>query len=194
MSRCGTVAMTCAVLERARLRLVGVDDEVLRLRALAVDERRLAAHREAGAAAAAQRRLLELVDELVGGHRPRALEAGAVAADGLVLGELRQVVVLGAAEERVLSHRAPDDLRRVLGLDVMAVAVVDRDDGRVAAAAEALDRAQRDVAVLGRLAGLDPELLLERLDDLLRAAQARTGGSCRSRSCASPTGSRLNMS
>jgi len=54
-----------AVLERARLRLVGVDDEVLRLRALPVDERRLPPHRESGPAAAAQGRLLELVDQRV---------------------------------------------------------------------------------------------------------------------------------
>ena len=50
-----------------------------------------------------------------------------------------------------------------------AVAVVDRDDGRPAAAAEALDGAQRDLAVRARLAGLAAELALERLDDLLRA-------------------------
>ena len=50
-----------AILECARLRLVGVDDEVLRLCAPAVDERRLAAHREAGAAAAAQVRRHQLL-------------------------------------------------------------------------------------------------------------------------------------
>src|SRR5207247_8886844 len=94
-------------LEGSRRLLVGVDDGVLLIRAFAVDERRLAAHREAGTAAAAQCRLLELVDELVGAHCPRPLEAGAVAADGLVLRELRQVVVFRAAEERVLSHRGP---------------------------------------------------------------------------------------
>jgi hypothetical protein len=47
--------------------------------------------------------------------------------------------------------------------------VVDDDDRRVAAAARALDRPQRDLAVLARLARADPELLRERVDDLLRA-------------------------
>src|SRR5947209_479249 len=54
----------------------------------------------------------------------------------------------------------------------MPVAVIDSDDGGVPAAAEALDRAQRDVPVLGRLAGANAELLLESLDDLLCTAQA----------------------
>src|SRR5579862_1977329 len=75
-------------------------------------------------------------------------------------------VVIGSATERL------DDLRDVLGLDVVPVAVIDRDDGCVAAAAEALDRAKRHVPVLGRLAGLHAERLLERLDNLLRSAQA----------------------
>src|SRR5581483_3305140 len=57
----------------------------------------------------------------------------------------------------------------VLGPEVLPVAVVHGDDGRVAAAAEALDRAERDPAVVGRLAGPHPELLLERLDHPLRA-------------------------
>ena len=54
---------------------------------------------------------------------------------------------------------------------MLAVTVVDRDDGRVSATAEALDRAQRDLAVGSRLAGADAELRLERLDDLLRSAE-----------------------
>ena len=53
-----------AVLEAPGLGLVGVDDEVLAASALApVDQRRLAAGREAGAAAAAQLRGVELVDQ-----------------------------------------------------------------------------------------------------------------------------------
>src|SRR5438105_39387 len=51
----------------------------------------------------------------------------------------------------------------------LAVAVVDDDDGRAPTAARALDRSQRDRAVLARLARRDPELRLERLDDALRA-------------------------
>ena len=62
-----------------------------------------------------------------------------------------------------------DDRRHVRGGDRLAVAVVDRDDGAPAAAARALDRPQRHLAVLGRLAGADAELVLERLEHLLRA-------------------------
>src|SRR4051812_33500704 len=63
------------------------------------------------------------------------------------------------------------DRGHVLGPDAVAVAVVDDDDPRVAAAAEALDRAEGDRAVLCRLAGAHAELLLERVDDALRADQ-----------------------
>ena len=55
-----------AVFEGARLGLVGVDDDVLAASALG-QERSLRAHREAGAAAAAQAGRLELFDQ-----RPRA--------------------------------------------------------------------------------------------------------------------------
>src|SRR4051794_16591988 len=65
----------------------------------------------------------------------------------------------------------PHDLGHVVRLDVVAVAVVDGDDGRVPAAAEALDRAEGDLAVLGRLARRDPELGLEGVDHLLRAGE-----------------------
>src|SRR5438874_1473944 len=61
-----------------------------------------------------------------------------------------------------------DDRRHVRRLDVGAVPLVDRDDRRPAAAAEALDRAQRELAVLGRLPGRDSQFLLERLEHLLR--------------------------
>ena len=100
-----------AVLERARLGLVGVDDQVLRLRALAVDQRGLAAHREAGAAAAAQVRLLQLGDQLVRAHLQR-LRHLLVAADRLVLGELRQVALVRAGEQhRPKPHGAPSRSR-----------------------------------------------------------------------------------
>src|SRR5690349_463904 len=65
----------------------------------------------------------------------------------------------------------PRDLGHVLRLDVVPVAVVDRDDGGVAAAAEALDRTEGDLAVVGRLARRDAELGLERVDDLLGARE-----------------------
>ena len=59
ISRCGRREHDLAVLERARLRLVRVDDEVAdALR----EEARLPAHREEGAAAAAQVRGQELLD------------------------------------------------------------------------------------------------------------------------------------
>ncbi len=60
-------------------------------------------------------------------------------------------------------------MRHVLGLHRLAVAVVDGDDRAPAAAAVALDRAQRDLAVRRRLARLDAELALERLERRLRA-------------------------
>src|SRR3954468_10498942 len=63
------------------------------------------------------------------------------------------------------------DLGHRLGPYVLAVAVVDRDHRRVAAPAEALDRAERDLPVGRRLAGADAELRLERLDHLLRPAE-----------------------
>src|SRR4051794_6171207 len=64
-----------------------------------------------------------------------------------------------------------DDPGHVLGLHVLAIAVVERDDRGVAAAAEALERAQRDRAVVRRLAGADAELVLERLQYLLRPVE-----------------------
>ncbi len=51
------------------------------------------------------------------------------------------------------------------------MAVVYSDNGRPAAAAEALDRAQGHAAVLRRLADVDLELALERLDDALCAGE-----------------------
>src|SRR5205823_3837407 len=64
-----------------------------------------------------------------------------------------------------------DDFRDVLRAHRLAVAMVDRHDRAPAAAACTLDRPQRDEPVLGRLARPHAELLLERLDDLLRADQ-----------------------
>src|SRR5436190_4612989 len=61
------------------------------------------------------------------------------------------------------------DLRHVLGLHVRAVVMVDGDDRRPAAAPQAFDRPQRHLSVGRRLAGGDPELLLEALEHLLGA-------------------------
>src|SRR4051812_39481557 len=51
------------------------------------------------------------------------------------------------------------------------MAVVDRDHRRPAAAADALDRAQRELAVCGGLARRDAELALEGVEHRLRAPQ-----------------------
>src|SRR5216110_3163383 len=64
-----------------------------------------------------------------------------------------------------------DDSRHVAGADAQPVAVVDRDHRCPAAAAEALDRAEDESAVLGRGASGDSEFALERLHDLLRAGE-----------------------
>src|SRR5439155_24922442 len=61
------------------------------------------------------------------------------------------------------------DRGHVRGLHVRPVVMVDRDDGGPAAAAEAFDRAQRHLAVVGGLPRPDAELLLEALEHLLRA-------------------------
>src|SRR5712691_1635079 len=65
-----------------------------------------------------------------------------------------------------------DDRGHVFGCDRLAVTVVDRDDRRRRAAAQALHGAQRDRAVRGRLARPDPELSLERLEHGLRVDDA----------------------
>src|SRR3954447_16377907 len=64
-----------------------------------------------------------------------------------------------------------DDPRDLLRCDELVVALVDGDDGRTAAPAEALDRPERDLAVVRRLSGPHAELLRERVDDVLRAGE-----------------------
>ena len=164
-----------AVLEGARLGLVGVDDQVGRLAGALREEARLAASREEGAAAAAQARVEDLLDDRAGSIS-RLLERGEAA--GLaVVGELEERLLLGAREDDELLSRHGflsaaellDDRRHVLGSNRLAIAVVDGHDGGPAAAAGALDRAQRHLAVVGRLAGADAELRLERLQHLLGA-------------------------
>src|SRR5512134_3713833 len=73
---------------------------------------------------------------------------------------------------RTVSSAATDLLheRRDVGrVDRLAVALVDDDHRRVAASARTLDRPEGDRAVLRRLPGTDAELLLEGVDDRLRA-------------------------
>src|SRR3954451_5331860 len=76
----------------------------------------------------------------------------------------RTIISFSLVSATELLHDAGD----VVGLHRLAVAPVDGDDRTPAAAAGALDGAERELAVVGRLARLDPELLLEGLDDLLR--------------------------
>src|SRR3954447_11340620 len=82
---------------------------------------------------------------------------------------VRSCMSAPASSTSLIATDVLHDRRHVLGLDELPVAVVDRDHRRVAAAAEALDRPEGDLAVLGRLARRDPELGLEGVDDLLRA-------------------------
>src|SRR5262249_37523137 len=75
---------------------------------------------------------------------------------------------------RSIALAPPDgihDRGHILRLDVLPVAVVDADDGRVATAAEAFERAECDLAVVRRLARAHAELGLERVDDVLRTVE-----------------------
>ena len=148
-----------AVLERARLGLVRVDGDVDRLRDLVGrrDEARLAAGREERAAAAAQVRLDHLLDHGLRILGARLLELR-VAADRAVRLEAAERLALEAREDerrpfgdadgRLTHWELRDDRRHVLRRHRLPIDVVDGDDRRRRAAAEALDRAQRDLAVL----------------------------------------------
>ena len=95
-----------AVLEGARLGLVGVAAEVLVDAAAAGQEAGLLAHREAGAAAAAQPRLFELLEHLVGLQLAVGLLQRRVAAVALVAGERAQRRVFGVLQQHPrLRHR-----------------------------------------------------------------------------------------
>ena len=90
------------VLAGAGLRLVGVDDEVVRAPVrLLGHERPLEAGREAGAAAAAQARLLHLVDDPVAAHLEQ--ELGAVPGAALLRGlQARRVQAVEVGEDAIL--------------------------------------------------------------------------------------------
>ena len=92
-----------AVLERPRLRLVGVHRQVRRLRRVARDEARLAARGEERAAAAAQVRVEQLLDHLLRLHLARRLELH-VAARGAVVDERGERALLRAGEDDVPSR------------------------------------------------------------------------------------------
>src|SRR5581483_3486864 len=72
-------------------------------------------------------------------------------------------------EGRSAIAQLPDDRRHLVRTDRLAVAVVDRDDGAPAAAAGALDGAQRHLSVDCRLARAYAQLALEGLEHLLGA-------------------------
>ena len=100
-----------AVLERAWLGLVRVDDEVGRLAGALGEEARLAAGREEGAAASAQARVEDLLDDRRRLQLPRLLER-VEAARLAVVGELEQRLLLRPGEDdellsrhRLTSHR-----------------------------------------------------------------------------------------
>ena len=170
----------CGTRERISrsLKLPGSDSSALTTRyfgfgaaRLRWHERPLAAGREAGAAAAAQLRREQLLDQRLGRQRARLRER---------LRSRRSPRTRRASSGRARrcrrgrsatrAHRSSSTIAGTSsGLTCVPVAVVDRDDRRPAAAAEALDRAERDLAVARRLAGPAAELALERLDDLLRA-------------------------
>ena len=95
-----------AVLERARLGLVGVAAEVLVHRPLG-DEGRLLAHREAGAAAAAQARVLELGQHRLGGHLEQRLAQRPVAAEALVDVDGVEARLVDVASSRRVSVTRP---------------------------------------------------------------------------------------
>ena len=86
----GILVHDVAVLEGARLRLVGVHHKIDRLAALSVDERELGAAGESCAAPAPQARLLHLVDQLLGLPKD-GLPQDLVAAVAQVAGDVARV-------------------------------------------------------------------------------------------------------
>src|SRR6185436_6951432 len=94
-----------AVLERARLGLVGVDDEVRRLAGALREEARLLAHREARAAAAADVRGEQLVEHGLRLEAARSLELR-IAADRAEVVDRPQVAagIHAPEDEPLLAH------------------------------------------------------------------------------------------
>ena len=158
-----------AVLERAGLGLVGVHDEVDRLARALREERGLAPGREPGAASPAQVRRRDRVDDRLRLLRSR-LRQRLVAADRPVPVELREVVVLGPGGEELRTCHGSPRRSPARPRDARARGSGGRRRRRCpSAAARALDRAQRERAVLRRLARRDAELAREGVHDGLRA-------------------------
>ena len=110
ISRCGTREHDLAVLEGARLGLVGVDDEIVGLPSVLRQEARLAAHREARAAAAAQVRGRAAPRSTCARLQLRAPSRARVAAGRAVLGELGQVARRRRPRGRALRSVATAEL------------------------------------------------------------------------------------
>ena len=137
-----------AVLERAGLGLVRVDDEVVRLRRAAPASGRTPT---CGPSGSLRRRgragpdVSSSRDDVVRRHGARLAERREAAAR-VVLVDVGDRAAVGARRRRPPAAQAPRSSSTIPGTSsaphAQAVAVVDRDDGRPAAAAEALDRAR----------------------------------------------------
>ena len=136
-----------AVLVRARLGLVGVDDEVVRLGKLLGlgHEAPLPARREGCPATPAQVARHERLDDVVRRHRA-GLRERLETSRSEVVGEARHGPAVSAAEDDLRPVRSSGtqllhELGHVVCLHAHALQIVDGDHGRPAAAAETLDRA-----------------------------------------------------
>ena len=149
-----------AILERAGLHLIGIDDEVTRVRRVFRDQGPLEAGREACAAAAAQIGVLDLFDDRVRCEIAQRLAERLVAARALVRGAVRRrgpwpdVLCERRFHGLGIPLQNAIDLR---GFEIVVEVVVDHHDGRVIASAEADNRQQGETAVSGTFAGADPE-------------------------------------
>src|SRR5690606_30108844 len=174
-----------AVLERARLRLVRVADEVMRLAGILRHERPLHARRESRPAPPAEARLLYGVDHLVGGHTERLAQRGVAAALHVGLeAALRRVAEMLADDADLavrnigighlsvtLALQMREDLRDLCGRNVLEVLRVDLDARGKAAAREALRLNDGEVPGPRGLAELRPRVLEEGREHVVRAAQ-----------------------
>ena len=137
-----------AVLERARLRLVGVAAQVLRHLA-AGQERGLLSHREAGPAAAAQPGLLEHAEQLLGLQVAKGALQRAVAAQAPVGVDRGQPGLVDALEQHPRLRVGPG--LRAAGRRAIGERLVGQDLG---AGAKLLDRGLRVTGVQGPVVAL----------------------------------------
>ena len=157
-----------AVLERPRLALVGVDDEIDGARALLRDEAPLRRRREAGAAQAAEVRLLDLGRDALG-TEPERLPERLVAAARAVAREGPRLRPVEVPREHRLAHRSPSSTRSIgAAVERPHVLLVDLHHRGGLAGAEALHPEERDAPVRRGLARRHAEPLLEIGDDVLR--------------------------